>query len=95
MGVQILFGESLTTQQLQGSLVVQVNVMKRVGQNFGHPNEACLNILQEKQMGRAKHKSPSAQEQPGVTHSLQKFRQRLVFWQNSKQARVHEDDQGQ
>jgi hypothetical protein len=48
-----LFGivvHQLPFEQVQGSFVVQNNIVKGVSDNFCHPNQTCLHIFQEEQM---------------------------------------------
>jgi hypothetical protein len=47
-------------QQIQGRFVIQNNVMEGVGENFGHPNQTCLYIFQEKQMDSSKKQTSNA-----------------------------------
>jgi hypothetical protein len=49
--------KTLTFQQLPWGLVVEVNVVKWVGDDFCHPNNTRLKALQEEQMHRAKQQS--------------------------------------
>ena len=48
--VQKLFVKTLTAQQLKWRLVVQVNVVKRIGDDFGHPHQASLHIFDKAQV---------------------------------------------
>jgi hypothetical protein len=58
-----LFGvvvDQLTPHQIQRCFVVQNDVVKRVCDNFGHPNQTCLYIFQEKQMDSSKKQTSNA-----------------------------------
>ena len=39
--------DQFTLEQIQRCLVVQNDVVKRVGQNFGHPHQAGLHVFDE------------------------------------------------
>ena len=68
--VQEVLVKALTTQQLQRRFVVQVHIMEWVGENFRHPHQAGLYILDEAQVDGAKQQAAYAQGQPGIAHGL-------------------------
>ena len=73
-----LFGvvvDQFTLEQIQRRLVVQNDVVKRVGQDFGHPHQASLNIVDEEQVAGTKQQSRSTQVKPSVAHSMHEIAQ--------------------
>jgi hypothetical protein len=69
-GLQELFVKTLTTQQLKRCFVVQVHVMEWISQDFGHPHQARLHILDEAQVNGTKNQTTYPQSQPRVANSL-------------------------
>ena len=58
--VQILLVKALTAQQLKRGFVVQVNVVKRISDDFGHPHQTCLHILDEAQVNGSEQQATHA-----------------------------------
>jgi hypothetical protein len=54
----------LTLEQVQGRFVVQNNIVKGVGDNFCHPNQAGLYIFQEEQMNGSEKQACNTQNKP-------------------------------
>jgi hypothetical protein len=52
--------DQFAAQKVQRRFVIENNVMEGVGENFGHPNQTCLYIFQEKQMDSSKKQTSNA-----------------------------------
>ena len=68
--VQKRLVKTLTSQELQRCFVVQVNIVEGVGQDFGHPHQTGLHILQETQVDGSEQQTPYPQKQPSVANSV-------------------------
>ena len=56
--------DQLTFHEIERRLVVEHDVVERIGHDLGHPYQACLDILQKEQVNRAKQKATQPDRQP-------------------------------
>ena len=56
--------DQLAAQQVQRRLVVELDVVERVGEDLGHPHQAGLHVLQEEQVHGAEQQAADAERQP-------------------------------
>jgi len=75
--------------------MVEIDVMKRVGQNFRHPDQSGADIKQNEQMACSEQQGCNTQVQPRITDRMHELTQGLMLRDQAPQARVQENDQGQ
>ena len=85
----------LTAHEVQGGLVVQNDVVERVGDDLGHPNQACLNVFQEEQVNGSEQQAARTQNQPSRTHLTDPLVQCVPGFNHAKQAGLHVQGHGQ
>ena len=66
--------------------MVDVDIMKRVCDDFCHPNKSSLEILLDEQLNSPKQDSSKSQLEPGCTDCFYVAQPIIVFWQNSQKA---------
>lgn len=93
--VQLGISKTLPLQQQPRGFVVQVNVVERVRQDFGHPDQTGLDIKQDEQMECSEQQRRDAEVQPGITHGMHELAHRLMLRNQAQQTRVEENHQGQ
>ena len=80
--------DQLAPHQVERRLVVELDVVERVGDDLGHPHEAGLDVLEEEQMHGAEQQPAEADRQPhqrDVVHELGRAGVRL---EDAEQGRV-------
>src|SRR5258708_39599306 len=60
--------KQLALQQVQWRFVVKHDVVERVGQDFGRPNQPGLDVLEEEKLDRAKQHAAGADDKPDLRH---------------------------
>lgn len=93
--VHLRIGVTLTTNQMPRGFVVEIDVMEWIGQDFGHPNQAGLHVVQEEEVNRSEQQRCNSQKEPSVAHSVQEIRPGLLLWNHPPQTWVDINEQGQ
>src|SRR6185437_7104248 len=65
--------DQLAAQERERGLVVQLDVVERIGENFGRPYQPGLHVLYEKQLHGAKYDAADPERQPDCRDLADEF----------------------
>ena len=65
--------DQLAAQQIERRLVVELDVVERVGQDFRRPNQPGLDVLDEEQLHRAEQQPAQADDEPDLRDMAHEF----------------------
>jgi hypothetical protein len=80
--------DELALEKVQRRLVVELDVMKRVGDDLGHPHEPALHVLQEEQVDRAEQETTDRQHEPHEADMPPELAGAAVRLEDPEQGRV-------
>jgi glutamate-1-semialdehyde 2,1-aminomutase len=66
--------DQLPAQEVQRRGVVELDVVERIGEDLGHPDQPRLQILRDEELQRAKQQSGRAEREPDQAKAMQEFR---------------------
>ena len=80
--------DQLAAQQVERRLVVELDVVERVGEDFGHPHQPGLHVLDEEQVHGAEQQAADADDQPDQRHVAHEFGRIGVRLEEAEQRRI-------
>src|SRR5689334_9355128 len=78
--------EHLAAHQMHGRLVIELNVVERVGDDLGEPHEARLHVLEEEQVHGAEHKPTEPNREPDQRGVVREGREIVVWLEQAEYA---------
>src|SRR5580658_3413209 len=83
----------VAAEQLEGRPIVELDVMERVGEDLGRPDEAGLHVLDEEELDGTEHEPGAAEKEPYEADTPEEFRSRRVRPEEAETGRVEQKHQ--
>ena len=78
---------------MQWRAVIQLDVVKRVGEDLRHPGQSLLNAAKEEEMNRPEQQSADADREPDPADLVDALPQRRCRFEDAEQRRVNVEQQ--
>src|SRR5262249_43548114 len=86
-GVLMLFLrlDKLPSEQVEPRLVVQACVVKRVGEDLGHPDEPRSDVSKKEQVNRPEQQSGPSQDDPRLSQMLEVLTEGMMWREHAEE----------
>src|SRR5712672_4448070 len=86
--------DQLTLQQIQRRLVIELQVIERIGNNLCHPDETGLDVADKEQMDGAEQETADPDREPDLCNLTGEIREGGPGLEQAEQRRIEEQDHG-
>src|SRR5258708_21179762 len=84
--------DQLTLQQIQRRLVIELQVIERIGNNLCHPDEAGLDVADKEQMDSAEQETADPDREPDLCNLTGEISKGDPWLEQAEQGRIEEQD---
>ena len=82
--------DQFAAQQVERRLVVELDIVERVGEDLGHPHQSGLHVLDEEQVHGAEQQTADADSQPDQADVVHEFAGSRVRLEDAEQRRIED-----